>query len=123
MKFTQALTPAAVDVNRESVVELLSILFDNAIKYGPKDGTVEVTGTFENERYQLTVRDHGAGIPDEDLPHIFERMYRGDKARSSKIPGHGIGLSLAQQIAAANETTLAASNAPDGGAIFSLSFK
>lgn len=123
VKFIQTLQPAAVDVNRESITELLSILLDNAVKYGPKDGTVEVAGKLASESYQLTVRDHGPGITEEDLPRIFERMYRGDKARSSKVPGHGIGLSLAQQIAAANQATLSASNAKDGGAVFTLSLQ
>jgi signal transduction histidine kinase len=117
------LTPAKVDVNQESVVELLSILLDNAIKYGPPKGPVEIAGNLQHERYVITVRDHGKGIAEEDLPHIFERMYRGDKARSSKVSGHGIGLSLASQIASANDAVLQAGNAPDGGAIFTLSLQ
>lgn len=118
--FVQDIVGATVDVNRDSLVELLTILLDNAVKYGPKDGTVEIVGHMQDETYVITVRDHGPGISDEDLPHIFERMYRGDKARSSKVSGHGIGLSLAQQIAAANDATLSAANAPDGGAVFTL---
>lgn len=120
VRFTQDVMPAKVDVNRESMVELLSILLDNAVKYGPKDGKVEVGGVLRGEVYTLTVSDQGPGIAEEDLPHIFERMYRGDKARSSKVSGHGIGLSLARKIAEANEATLEASNAPDGGAVFTL---
>jgi signal transduction histidine kinase len=50
-------------------------------------------------------------------------MYRGDKARSSKVSGHGIGLSLARQIAAANDATLHAGNAPGGGAVFTLTLQ
>jgi len=118
--FTQNIMPAKVDVNRESVVELLSILLDNSVKYGPKKGEVEIKGVLSDETYTLTVRDHGPGIAEEDLPHIFERMYRGDKARSSKVSGHGIGLSLARKIAEANEATLEAGNAPSGGAVFTL---
>ncbi len=120
--FVQDIVAAKVDVNRESIVELLAILLDNAVKYGPKDGTVEVTGLMQATAYILTVRDHGPGIADADLLHVFERMYRGDKARSSKVAGHGIGLSLAQQIAKANEATLTAANAPGGGAEFTLTF-
>ncbi|HSX30794.1 MAG TPA: HAMP domain-containing sensor histidine kinase [Candidatus Saccharimonadales bacterium] len=116
----QDVTSATVDVNHDSVVELLAILLDNAAKYGPKDGKVEIGGFMQDEHYVITVRDHGPGIAEEDLPHIFERMYRGDKARSSKVSGHGIGLSLAQQIATANEAKLEAGNAPGGGAVFTL---
>jgi len=120
VRFERAVIPAKVDVNRESIVELLSILLDNAVKYGPRDGTVEISGELKNDTYVLTVRDHGPGIPDTDLPHIFERMYRGDKARSSKIGGHGIGLSLARQIATANDAELVAGNAAGDGAVFTL---
>jgi len=120
--FTPDVVAAKVDVDRESITELLTILLDNAVKYGPKDGRVEIIGHMQDEAYVLTVRDHGPGIADADLPHIFERMYRGDKARSSKVAGHGIGLSLAQQIAKANEAVLTASNATGGGAEFTLTF-
>jgi len=122
LNFVQDIVAARVDVNRDSIAELLAILFDNAAKYGPKNGTVEITGSMQDDTYVLTVRDHGPGIAEADLPHIFERMYRGDKARSSKVAGHGIGLSLAQQIAKANEVTLTAENAPGGGAVFTLVF-
>jgi len=123
IKFVQEVTPARVDVNRESMVELIAILLDNAVKYGPKDGKVEIVGMLKDEEYALMVRDHGPGIAEEDLPHIFERMYRGDKARSSRVVGHGIGLSLALQIARANEATLEAGNAPSGGALFTLTIQ
>jgi signal transduction histidine kinase len=121
--FVQDIVGATVDVNRDSMIELLAILLDNAVKYGPNDGKVEITGSMQGDEYVVTVRDHGQGIADADLPHMFERMYRGDKARSSKVSGHGIGLSLAKQIAEANEATLEAGNAPGGGAIFTLTLQ
>lgn len=120
LRFETQLAPATLQADRESLTELLTILFDNAAKYGPKNGSVEIAGRQQGSNYVLTVRDHGLGIASEDLPYIFERMYRGDKARSSKISGHGIGLSLAQQIAAANGATLTAGNHPEGGAVFTL---
>jgi signal transduction histidine kinase len=121
--FTEDIVPATVDVNRVSMVELLTILLENAVKYGPKEGKVEVVGRMRDENYVLTVRDHGPGIAEKDLPHIFERMYRGDKARSGRVGGHGIGLSLARKIAEANEATLDAGNALDGGAVFTLTLQ
>ena len=121
--FLQKVAAARVDINRESVIELITILLDNAVKYGPKDGKVEIVGLLKDEVYTLIVRDHGPGISEDDLPHIFERMYRGDKARSSKVSGHGIGLSLAQQIARANDARLEADNAPTGGALFTVTFQ
>ncbi len=118
--FAADVQPAQVDINQESIIQLLGILLDNAVKYGPRESTVEVSGALHGDNYALTVRDHGPGIAEADLPHIFERMYRGDKARSSRVSGHGIGLSLARQIAAANDATLEAHNHPDGGAEFVL---
>lgn len=118
--FTQEVTPARVVVERESLIELIVILLDNAIKYGPKGGVVAITGSAQGQYYVLQVRDRGLGIPASDLPYIFDRMYRGDKARSSKIGGHGIGLSLARQIASANGAQLHADNHSEGGAVFML---
>ncbi len=112
---------AKVLAERESLVQLLAVVLDNAAKYGPADGTVELAGALHGNEYVFTVRDHGTGISEKDLPHVFERMYRGDKARNNGRPGHGIGLSLAQQIATANGATLTAGNHPEGGAIFRVS--
>jgi signal transduction histidine kinase len=112
--------PAKIRADRESLVEVMTILLDNAAKYGPKDGEIIVGGEKRGDAYVLAVRDHGPGITEADLPHIFERMYRGDKARSSRVSGHGIGLSLAKQIADASGATIEAFNHPDGGAMFVL---
>lgn len=117
-QYAVRIAPATLQVDRESLVELLTILLDNAAKYGPADGEIIIAGERRDKGYVLAVRDSGPGIAEDDLPHIFERMYRGDKARSSKISGHGIGLSLAKQIAEANGATIEASNHPDGGALF-----
>jgi signal transduction histidine kinase len=119
-RFTAKIAPAKVQADRESLIELITILLDNAAKYGPAEGEIIVAGEQRPTGYVLAVRDHGPGIADSDMPHIFERMYRGDKARSSRVAGHGIGLSLAKQIADIHGATLEASNHPDGGAIFIL---
>lgn len=119
-KFQSNLAPAKVLGDRESLVELLGILLDNAVKYGPKDGPIALIGHALEHQYVLKVRDHGPGIAEADLPHIFERLYRGDSARSGKVGGYGIGLSLARQIATANGVQIEAANHPEGGAVFSL---
>lgn len=123
VSFAQNIQPATVDVNKDSIVELFTILLDNAIKYGGAKGKVEIQGTLNGQEYTLTVRDHGPGIAEKDMPHIFERMYRGDEARSSKVSGHGIGLSLAKQIAMANDVLLSARNHQEGGAEFIVVFR
>ncbi|HSW65984.1 MAG TPA: ATP-binding protein [Bacillota bacterium] len=112
-------TAATILGHHESLVQLLVILIDNAIKYGPEKGTVGIGGQAEDGHYLLWVEDQGPGIPEADMPRIFDRLYRGDKARSSKVGGYGLGLSLAQAIATANGAELRAENLPEGkGAVF-----
>lgn len=118
--FVTKLAPAMVRGEAVSLTEIVGILLDNALKYGPAKGTIELNGTLRGEKYRLEVRDHGPGIGEADLPHIFERLYRGDKARSSRISGHGIGLSLARQIAEATGAELTAANHSKQGAVFRL---
>lgn len=112
--------PARVLVHHDSMVQLLDILLDNALKYGAPGGEVLLQGKKRGGLYFLAVKDKGPGIAASDLPHIFDRLYRGDKARSAKVAGYGLGLALAKEIAEANSATLTARNNPDGGACFEL---
>lgn len=105
--------------HQESLVHLLGILLDNACKYG-QGAVVEVTGQKQGNGYALRVRDHGPGIAEEDMPRIFDRLYRGDRARSNKVAGHGLGLALARQIARANGAAITVENHAKGGAVFSV---
>lgn len=123
VSFKTAIAAGRILGERESLLQLLAILLDNAVKYGPAKGPIELAGVNRDDTYELTVRDYGPGISEADLPHIFERMYRGDKARSNTIPGHGIGLSLGQQIASANGARLEVANHPEGGAVFTISLQ
>jgi len=118
--FEQNMKAAKAIGNAESLTELLVILLDNAIKYGPEKGTVVIDSNKTDGHIAITVRDQGLGIADTDLPHIFERLYRGDKARTGSAGGYGLGLALAQEIAEANNATLSVRNATDGGAEFTL---
>jgi two-component system, OmpR family, sensor histidine kinase CiaH len=120
VKIDKKLVPAHVLGDRSSLERLLSIIIDNAIKYGPEKGAVFITGTKTSGQYLLKVRDEGPGIAETDLPHIFDRLYRGDKARSSKAEGYGLGLALAKQIAIANQASIVAQNAKPRGAEFTL---
>lgn len=106
--------------DHDSLVQLVGIVLDNAMKYGPEGGTVLVQGQPDDGNYVLRVSDEGPGIAEHDLPFIFDRLYRGDKARSSQTGGYGLGLALAREIAAANHATIDADNGPKGGAIFEI---
>ncbi|MBB6734439.1 sensor histidine kinase [Cohnella zeiphila] len=86
--------------------QLLVILLDNAFKYTPFSGRIEITGESRSHSVYLSVADTGCGIPKEDLPHVFERFYRGDKARSRAQGGTGLGLSIAKWIVEAHHGTI-----------------
>ena len=86
----------AVVTNADRVEQLLVILLDNAIKYTPEGGTVSLDATWDEERVTLIVRDTGIGISQEDLPYVFDRFYKVDKAHSGM--GSGLGLSIAREL-------------------------
>ncbi|MFJ8644765.1 sensor histidine kinase [Streptomyces sp. NPDC093546] len=96
---------------------LLTNLLDNAAKFSPPGGPPVEVGFTGRE---VTVRDHGPGIAPEDLPYVFDRFYRAESARA--LPGSGLGLAMARQIARAHGAELTAENAPGGGALFRLVF-
>jgi signal transduction histidine kinase len=107
--------------DREYTRQILGALLDNALRYTPKGGSVTVEGRSEDGRMEATVRDSGPGIPPEHLPHVFDRFYRVDAARTRKGGGTGLGLAIARGLARAHGGDLTAANAHGGGAIFNLS--
>jgi two-component system sensor histidine kinase MprB len=90
-------------------------LIDNALKFGPHDGSIDVA-LIDGE---LTVRDHGVGIAAADMPHAFDRFYRGASARA--LPGSGLGLAIVRQVADAHGGQVSAEDAPGGGTLMRLS--
>ncbi|KPC67021.1 sensor histidine kinase [Streptomyces chattanoogensis] len=120
--FTLGIDPAATDVTLPGVparlARLLSNLLDNAAKFSPPGGPVDAELTVKSGELHLTVRDHGPGIAPADLPHVFDRFYRAEAARA--LPGSGLGLAMARQIARAHGAELTAERAAGGGALFRL---
>ncbi|MCA0455964.1 MAG: PAS domain-containing sensor histidine kinase [Chloroflexi bacterium] len=93
-------------------------LIENAIAYTPKDGYIAVsTGTIDNQIF-ISVKDTGIGISAEDLPHIFERFYRADQARSTNTGGNGLGLSIVQRIIEEHHGKIEVSSVVDQGTNF-----
>ena len=93
-------------------------LLDNAIKYTPAGGTIRLSVRRNRDEFIVDVIDSGTGISHEDLPHIFDRFYRGDRSRST--PGHGLGLSLAQAFIRAHGGTIAVKSLPGQGSAFTV---
>jgi two-component system, OmpR family, sensor histidine kinase MprB len=108
--------PTLVRGEPARIQRAVSNLVDNALKWSPDGGTVEI----ELAGGGLSVRDHGPGFAEADLPHIFERFYRADSARA--LPGSGLGLAIVRQAAEAHGGEVQAANAPGGGALMRVSF-
>ena len=114
VRFSADLEPCVVDGARSRLDRAVANLLDNAAKYGAPGGRVEVT----LRGGELTVRDHGPGIADEDLPFVFDRFYRATAARGR--PGSGLGLAIVRQAAEAHGGSVRAARAPDGGAVLRM---
>jgi two-component system sensor histidine kinase VicK len=92
--------------DHDRIEQVLLNIISNAIKYTEEDGEVKVHLEKEDGNAVLSVKDTGIGIPKEDLPRIFERFYRVDKARSRELGGTGLGLSIAKEIIEAHSGTI-----------------
>jgi two-component system sensor histidine kinase MprB len=116
LRFQVELQPTVVRGAGERLNRAIANLLDNARKWSPPGGLVEV----DLRDGVLCVRDHGPGFAEADLPHVFERFYRADAARG--LPGSGLGLAIVRQAAEAHHGFVRASNAPGGGARLEVSF-
>lgn len=124
----QALTveppPAPSDLqvwaDEDALNQILDNLLDNALKYTPEGGRIRIGwGLVEGQVY-LEVADTGIGIPEADLPHIFERFYRVDRARSRELGGTGLGLSIVKHLVQALQGTLRATSRVGHGTTFTI---
>jgi two-component system, OmpR family, sensor histidine kinase MprB len=109
VEFRATLDESTVHGARDTIERAISNLLDNAGKWSPPGATVDVTVSGG----QVIVRDHGPGIDEEDLPHVFDRFYRAPGARG--MPGSGLGLAIVRQVAAAHGGQVIAENAEGGG--------
>jgi two-component system, OmpR family, heavy metal sensor histidine kinase CusS len=112
--------PIWVQADKELLQRLFTILIDNAVKYTPAPGRIVVELGSEAGVAMAVVRDTGIGIAAADLPRVFERFYRSDKARSRETGGAGLGLSIARWIAEAHHGSLRAESISGSGAAFTL---
>lgn len=107
-----------VDADRDRLRQALANLVDNGIKYTPAGGRVDVEAHQDGGTISITVRDTGAGIPEHEIPRIWDRLYRGDQSRTTR--GLGLGLSLVRASVEAQGGTVAVSSQPGHGSTFTI---
>ncbi|HUB76972.1 MAG TPA: HAMP domain-containing sensor histidine kinase [Solirubrobacteraceae bacterium] len=116
LRFESELEPATVSGARARLERAIDNVLENAIKWSAPGGTIEIRLADRT----LSVRDHGPGIAETDLPHVFDRFYRAAAARS--LPGSGLGLAIVKQTVEDHGGCARAENADDGGALLTLDF-
>src|ERR1043166_1865727 len=115
-----AKSPVTLTGDDDLLRRLVLNLLDNAVKYTPEGGEISVKLTQQNGTALMIVSDSGIGIPQRDLPHVFDRFYRVDKARSRALGGAGLGLSIADWIVKAHGGELRVQSAPGKGSAFTV---
>ncbi|MEW5950643.1 MAG: heavy metal sensor histidine kinase [Elusimicrobiota bacterium] len=106
--------------NEDQISRAFSNIIENAVKYSPEGSPIEITSRLERDKFIVSVKDKGPGIPPESLPHIFERFYRADASRSTE--GFGLGLAIAKASFENYGAFVTASNIKEGGACFIVEF-
>lgn len=109
--------------DRDRLEQVVVNLLDNAIKYTPSGGTVSVAASRSGDWVRVEIKDTGIGIPADDIPRIFERFYRVDKARSRELGGTGLGLAIVKHIIQGHNGRLLVESTPGKGSVFSFSIR
>jgi two-component system sensor histidine kinase MprB len=114
LRFELRAQPVSVEGVAARLERAVNNLLDNATRHSPPGGTVEV----DVDATGVRVRDHGTGIEEADLPHVFDRFFRGANVRGQQ--GSGLGLAIVRQVTEQHGGAVTAANAPDGGAVFTM---
>ena len=106
--------------NTDYLQRIVSSLLENALKYEPAGGRVQLTLTQDKRRVQLSVQNFGSAIPAEDLPHVFDRFYRSDKSRKSESGSFGLGLAITKEMVEKLGGEISASSSAEDGTVFQV---
>ncbi|KGR84875.1 ATP-binding protein [Lysinibacillus odysseyi] len=109
-----------ISLDEDRIEQVLTNLIDNALRHTPEEGTVTVSLTNELSYAKISVSDTGIGIPSEDLPYVFERFYKADKARTRAKGGTGLGLAIARNIVEAHEGNIKVESVEKEGTTFTF---
>ena len=109
-----------ISIDEDRIEQVLTNLIDNAIRHTPADGSVTVSMTNEQNFAKIQVRDTGQGIPQDDLPYVFERFYKADKARTRSKGGTGLGLAITKNIVEAHNGKIIVDSVEQQGTIFTF---
>lgn len=122
LKFNWSLPKISQEIygDRDLLGQAIRNLLDNAIKYTPPQGAIALELAVKPRRITIKVKDTGIGIPTSDLPYIFDRFYRVDKARTRETGGFGLGLAIAQQIIQAHNGRITVESQPETGTKFEV---
>lgn len=115
-----SLAPVTIDADPDLLSQVWVNLLHNAIKFTALAGEIKVDLTASAQKAYVTVKDTGVGIAEEDLPHIFERFYKADRARSRKEGGNGLGLSIIKKIVEIHGGDIDVSSRPGDGTMFTI---
>ncbi|VAX40902.1 hypothetical protein MNBD_PLANCTO02-2778 [hydrothermal vent metagenome] len=96
-------------------------ILENAVKYTPSSGTIKIEGYIEYQSVHICIADNGPGIPEQDIPNIFRRLYRADESRCRESGGTGLGLAIARRIIELHHGKITLENQPSSGAAFNIS--
>ena len=121
IKISSKIENIEIEGDRKSLVELLVILLDNAVKYSGKNSQVKIIANKIDNKTTITVSDEGIGIDKKDLPYIFDRFYRVEKSRSKKdVSGYGLGLSIAKKIVEIHKGNISVESKENIGTSFTI---
>lgn len=109
-----------ISIDEDRIEQVLTNLVDNAIRHTPAEGSVTVSITNEQNFAKIQVRDTGQGIPQDDLPYVFERFYKADKARTRSKGGTGLGLAITKNIVEAHNGTITVDSVEQQGTTFTF---
>jgi two-component system, OmpR family, sensor histidine kinase BaeS len=118
----QAEQPLLFNGDRDKLVQIMTNVVNNALKYTPNGGKVKLSNVCEDNMVGFRIEDEGVGISEQDLPHIFERFFRGDKSRDRKTGGVGIGLSIVKALVEAHKGTIHVESKLGKGTVITVLF-